>query len=298
MSRIYEDTHQHQQSLRWSSQPSSDSFQAALPSDKRLFRVLKGHFVSGPHGFIRANLIFMIWCFKDTYCNKPQETCLCLSNSRHNTSFLTSAFKLTVLTKRITITKMAAWIMNSFKNKQQNWWDTDRQWHFLTLPVLVRQHIPHMQLQRLDLETRWGCVFWAPEQFVSPISLQFLQSITVISSLLIRDWCVSCSQLVVSWRILVTHVSFAQRYVRHWSRRITQDLQAWLPVTTTTAGLSYWAYSGVQISLFMVIYEQRLINEFPFTPVIHRSEILSGSEVVIWTEATQANHTTINRHEK
>lgn len=51
-------------------------------------------------------------------------------------------------------------------------------------------------------------------QFVSPISPQFLQSITVISSLLIRDWCVSCSQLVVS-DPHHSYMSFAQWYVRH-----------------------------------------------------------------------------------
>lgn len=41
-------------------------------------------------------------------------------------------------------------------------------------------------------------------QFLSPFSLQILQPITVISSLLIKDWCGSCSQLVVSCCILIT----------------------------------------------------------------------------------------------
>lgn len=51
-----------------------------------------------------------------------------------------------------------------------------------------------------------GLCILSSGQFVSPISLQFLQSVTVISSLLIRDWCVSCSQLVVSYCILITHM--------------------------------------------------------------------------------------------
>lgn len=89
-------------------------------------------------------------------------------------------------------------------------------WNFFTCifkeNMIAFNHITfNCNCKHWPWSTEGACILRS-EQFVSPVSLQFLQSITVIRTLLIRDWCVSCSQLSPS----AAHhscVSFAQGYV-------------------------------------------------------------------------------------
>lgn len=82
------------------------------------------------------------------------------------------------------------------------------------------------QLETLTLRANAASEY--SERFVSPVSQRCLQSITVTSWLLIRDWCVSCSHLG-----LHRHHS-AQRHQAHTPSQ-RDDLRGWFPVSAHQA---------------------------------------------------------------
>lgn len=76
--------------------------------------------------------------------------------------------------------------------------------------------------------------FLSSGQFVCSISQWFLQSITVISSLLIRDGCGSCSQLVVFYCILISLAwALCCNIMQHRISTIKQYFPMWTVATTT-----------------------------------------------------------------